>query len=66
MSQLYQAIDRLEDALTGPREYQVIVEDDANLLEEQLNAASKDGWRVTHFLGDRVLMERPVPRKENG
>lgn len=72
MPRLYRAIGRLADALSGPREYRVInVGADEEELERRLNELGEQGfaYRETLSVEGRemvVLMERVVPRKEQG
>lgn len=64
---LYRAIDRLADALGGPREYRVVsVKSDDAKIQKELDELGKQGWRMTHVQSGRMFFERVVPRKERG
>ena len=70
-TRVYKAVNRLADALSGPREYKVLVpgDDDGNstLEEEQLNALGKEGWRIVAVKSSgRIFLERVLPRKDHG
>lgn len=65
MPRLYRAVDRLAQALAGPREYRVLdAQSNAQLLQGALDDLGKEGWRLVHVQGDRMFFERPAPRKE--
>lgn len=65
MPRLYRAVDRLADAFTGKREHKVLPTKEKSWqdVEKMLNEFGEQGFRVVEHVGDRIVMERVVPRK---